>query len=147
MKAVPAILSELQRLGSTRNREGMARFGINVRTAYGVPVVALRRMAKQLGRNHEVALALWATDRHEARILACFVDDPAAVTLKQMEAWVKDFDSWDLCDQATTSLFDRTPHAWRKAVEWAGRNDEWVKRAGFSLMAGLASHDRTIRVM
>jgi 3-methyladenine DNA glycosylase AlkD len=90
-----------------------------------------------------LALALWATGNHEARLLACFVDDPRAVSKRQLEAWVRDFDSWDICDQATTSLFDQTQHGWKKAVEWADRKGEWVKRAGFALMAGLAVHDKS----
>ena len=137
-----ALLAELSRMGSARNRAGMARYGINVEDAFGVSVYELRALARRLGTDHALALALWATGNHEARLLACFVDDPAAVTERQLEAWVRDFDSWDVCDQATTSLFDLSKHAWAKAVEWAGRNEEWVKRAGFALMAGLAVHDR-----
>ena len=130
-------------MGSEASRAGMERYGINVEQAFGVSVYELRKLAKRLGTDHELALALWATGNHEARLLACFVDDPAQVTPEQMESWARDFDSWDLCDQATTSLFDLTPHAWTKAVEWAGREEEWVKRAGFALMAGLAAHDTT----
>jgi 3-methyladenine DNA glycosylase AlkD len=139
---VEGLLAELRSMGSERDRAGMARYGINVANAFGVSVYELRRVAKRLGTDHELALALWATGNHEARLLACFVDDPARVGVRQLEAWARDFDSWDVCDQATTSLFDQTEHAWAKAVEWAGREEEWVKRAGFSLMAGLASHDR-----
>jgi 3-methyladenine DNA glycosylase AlkD len=130
-------------MGSERDRAGMARYGINVENAFGVSVYELRRVAKRLGRDHELALALWRTGNHEARLLACFVEDPAAVTAEQAEAWARDFDSWDLCDQATTSLFDRTPHAWSLAPAWAERDEEWVRRAGFALMAGLAVHDRS----
>ena len=136
------ILAELRSMGSERDRAGMARYGINVENAFGVSVLELRRIAKRLGTNHALALALWATGNHEARLLACFVDDPALVSDKQMEAWARDFDSWDICDQATTSLFDLTRHAWAKANEWAGRDEEWVKRAAFTLMAGLAVHDK-----
>ena len=136
------ILAELRSMGSERDRAGMARYGINVENAFGVSVYELRRIAKRLGTNHVLALALWATGNHEARLLACFVDDPALVSDKQMEAWARDFDSWDICDQATTSLFDLTRHAWAKANEWAGRDEEWVKRAAFTLMAGLAVHDK-----
>ena len=139
---VADILAELRSMGSERDRAGMARYGIKVENAFGVSVYELRGMAKRLGTNHALALALWATGNHEARLLACFVDDPALVSDKQMEAWARDFDSWDICDQATTSLFDLTRHAWAKAIEWAGRDEEWVKRAGFSLMAGLAVHDK-----
>lgn len=140
---VPALLAELRAMGSEKDRAGMARYGIEVADAFGVSIHALRRVARRLGTDHALALALWETGNHEARLLACFVDDPAAVGEAQLEAWVRDLDSWDVCDQATTSLFDRTPHAWDKAVEWAGRDEAWTKRAGFSLMAGLAVHDRT----
>ena len=139
---VVALIAELRSLGSERDRAGMARYGINVENAFGVSIYELRKVAKRLGTDHELALALWATGNHEARLLACFVDDPAAVTEQQIEAWAGDFDSWDICDQATTSLFDLTEHAWTKAVEWAGRDEEWVKRGGFALMAGLAVHDK-----
>jgi 3-methyladenine DNA glycosylase AlkD len=139
---VAALLAELRGLGSERDRAGMARYGINVADAFGVSVHELRKVAARLGTDHGLALALWATGNHEARLLACFVDDPAAVTARQMEAWARGFDSWDVCDQATTSLFDLTRHAWAKAAAWARREEEWVKRAGFALMAGLAVHDR-----
>jgi 3-methyladenine DNA glycosylase AlkD len=139
---VTALLAEIAALGSEANRAGMARYGINVANAAGVSVHELRRIAKRIGVDHGLAIALWKTGRHEARLLACFVDDPRAVTEAQMEAWARDFDSWDLCDQATTSLFDQTPHAWDKAVAWAQRDELWVKRGGFALMAGLAVHDK-----
>ncbi|MCC7178816.1 MAG: DNA alkylation repair protein [Acidobacteria bacterium] len=139
---VKSLMAELRAMGSARNRAGMARYGINVDNAYGVSLYELRKVARRLGTDHRLALALWATGNHEARLLACFVDDPARVTAAQMDAWARDFDSWDVCDQATTSLFDQTKHAWGKAAEWAAHEDEWVKRAGFSLMAGLAVHDK-----
>jgi 3-methyladenine DNA glycosylase AlkD len=139
---VAEILAELRAMGSEKNRAGMARYGINVQDAFGVSVYELRKVAKRLGTDHGLALALWATGNHEARLLACFVDDPVLVSDRQVEAWTRDFDSWDICDQATTSLFDRTRHAWSKAVVWAARDEEWVKRAGFTLVAGLAVHDR-----
>jgi 3-methyladenine DNA glycosylase AlkD len=139
---VAALLDEIRALGSEKDRAGMARYGINVENAFGVSIYELRKIAKRIGTDHELALALWATGNHEARLLACFVDDPAAVGEDQLEAWAADFDSWDICDQATTSLFDLTPHAWSKAVEWAGREEEWVRRGAFALMAGLAVHDR-----
>ncbi len=139
---VAALVDELRAMGSEQDRAGMARFGIRVDDAFGVSIYELRTIAKRLGTDHQLALALWATGQHEARLLACFIDDPAQVTEAQMEAWAADFDSWDVCDQATTSLFDATAHAWSKAPEWAERDEEWVKRAGFALMAGLAVHDR-----
>jgi 3-methyladenine DNA glycosylase AlkD len=140
---ISTILAELRSHGSERDRAGMARYGINVKNAFGVSIYVLRPIAKRLGTDHKLALALWRTGNHEARLLACFVDDPALVTEPQLEAWAASFDSWDICDQATTSLFDLTPFGWPKAVEWAARSEEWVKRAGFALMAGLAVHDKT----
>lgn len=140
---VKSILDELRTLGSDYKRAGMARYGINVNNAFGVSVGELREVAKRFGTDHKLALDLWATGNHEARLLACFVDDPEAVTERQTETWARDFDSWDICDQATTSLFDRTKHAWSKAVEWSKRDEEWIKRGGFSLMAALAVHDKT----
>jgi len=137
-----AILTELAGLGSAARRAGMARYAIKVEHAFGISIYELRKIAKRLGTDHGLALALWSTGNHEARLLACFVDDPAAVTRAQMEAWAKDFDSWDLCDQACTSLFDQTAHAWPKAAEWVERDEEWLRRAGFALMAGLAWHDK-----
>jgi 3-methyladenine DNA glycosylase AlkD len=141
-KRVSDVLAELHSLGSEQTRSEMTRIGIRDSRAFGVSVYELRKVAQRIGSDHQLALALWATGHHEARLLACFVDDPNAVTKKQMEAWARDFDSWDVCDQATTSLFDQTPYAWQKAVEWADRREEFVRRGGFALMAGLAVHDR-----
>jgi 3-methyladenine DNA glycosylase AlkD len=138
-----AILADLAARGSEANRAGMARYGIKVDDAYGVSVTELRRFAKQIGRDHDLALALWRTGNHEARLLAAFVDEPARVDAGQMERWAADFDSWDVCDEVTTDLFDQTPLGWTKAAEWATRPEEFVKRAGFALMAGLAVHDKS----
>jgi 3-methyladenine DNA glycosylase AlkD len=139
---VGAVLAEIAARASETNRAGMARYGIRVDDAFGVSVTELRRIAKRLKRDHELALELWRTGNHEARLLAAFVDEPAKVGEEQMERWAADFDSWDVCDEVTTDLFDRTPLAWTKAVAWAGRPEEFVKRAGFALMAGLAVHDK-----
>ena len=136
------ILDELRTLGDPAGREGMARFGIKAERALGIRIPALRAIAKRVGRDHALAAELWASGIHEARILACFVDDPAEVTEEQMEAWAAEFDSWDLVDQCCANLFDRTPFAWAKAVAWSERAEEFVKRAGFSLMAVLAVHDK-----
>ncbi len=140
--AVEAILAELSAQGSETDRAGMARYGIRVDDAVGVSVTVLRRLAKRLGRDHELALALWRSGMHEARLLAAFVDEPARVAPDQMDGWAADFDSWDVCDEVTTDLFDQTAHAWDKAAEWARRPEEFVRRAGFALMAGLAVHDK-----
>lgn len=137
-----AIMERLSWMENPANREGMARYGIRTDQALGVSMPALRGIAKETGKDHELAGKLWETGIHEARILACLVDDPEYVAEEQMERWVRDFDSWDLCDQCCSNLFDRTPHAREKAVEWAGRDEEFVRRAGFVLMAALAVHDK-----
>jgi 3-methyladenine DNA glycosylase AlkD len=136
-------MDELAAQASEESRAGMARYGINVASAFGVSVYELRRMAKALGTDHELALALWDTGQHEARTLASMVDDPAAVTEAQMERWAAAFDSWDVCDQVTSNLFDKTPFAYAKVDEWSGREDEWVKRAAFATAAALAVQDKT----
>jgi 3-methyladenine DNA glycosylase AlkD len=136
------VLDRLRASAQPGGREGMARFGINPDRALGVRIPDLRRLAREIGTDHGLALALWRTGVHEARILASMVDDPARVTERQMESWVRDFDSWDLCDQVCGSLFDRTRFARRKARQWAGREEEFVKRAAFALVAWMAVHDR-----
>lgn len=120
----------------------MARFGINPHNTLGVSIPNIRAMAKEIGKNHALAQQLWTSGIHEARILAAMIDDPERVTEQQMERWVKDFDSWDVCDQCCSNLFDKTEFAHRKAVEWSKRSEEFVKRAGFTLMACLAVHDK-----
>jgi 3-methyladenine DNA glycosylase AlkD len=140
---VDQILAKLESLGVEEDRAGMARFGINTEKAYGIRIPVLRKMAKEIGTNHELAQALWNTEMHEARILASMIDDPKRVCEAQMEAWVKDFNSWDLCDQVCGNLFDKTELAFDKAVEWAGREEEYVKRAGFAIIAWAAFHVKT----
>ena len=136
------VLGRLEAAGNPGNVAGMARYGINTRGTLGVPMPILRRLARELGRDHDLALQLWASGGHEARILAALVDDPAQLTDEQMEGWVRDLDSWDVCDQVCGNLFDRHPLAYDKAVAWSGRPEEFVKRAGFVLMARLAVHDK-----
>ena len=137
-----AVLRRLRRLANPANVAGMARFGINPARTLGVSMPVLRRIAREIGTDHTLAQTLWASGVHEARILAGFVDDPVRVTRAQMNRWAADFDSWDVCDQVCSSLFDRTPFAFQKALEWTDRREEFVKRAGFVLMAALAVHDR-----
>jgi len=139
---IKEILKELKSKGKKENKEGMAKFGINTSTAFGVNVYVVRDLAKKYKKNHELALDLWKTNVHEARMLSCFIDEPEKVSEKQMEKWVKDFNSWDLCDQTCSNLFDKTHFAWKKAVEWCARKEEFVKRAGFVLMCALAVHDK-----
>jgi 3-methyladenine DNA glycosylase AlkD len=109
---------------------------------YGVPVTTLREMAKPYRKNHTLALELWESGSHEARILATVIDDPKQVTEAQMEAWAASFDTWDICDQCCTNLFCRTPFAYAKVREWNEREEEFVRRASFTLMANLAVHDK-----
>jgi len=136
------ILERLKSLANPANVEGMSRFGINPANTLGISIPNLRKIAKETGRDHALAQGLWASGIHEARILASFVDAPRLVTEEQMERWAADFDSWDVCDQVCSNLFDRTSLAWKKAVEWTARSEEFVKRAGFVLMAALATHDK-----
>lgn len=136
------VLSKLRSLGDPKAVEGAARFGINVLDILGVSAPALRRLAKEIGTDHRLAGQLWRTGIHDARVLAALIDDPAKVTSSQMDRWAKDFNSWAVCDAACCYLFDRTPHAWDKALEWTRREQEYVKRAGFVLMAALAVHDK-----
>ena len=136
-------MEELRSLESQAGRDGQTRFGIRPKRALGISIPVLRSMAKRVGKDHDLALRLWRTGIHEARLLATMIDDPGAVTEEQMEAWAADFDSWDVVDQCCGNLFDRTAFAWAKARRWSGREEEFVKRAGFSLMAYLAVHDKT----
>jgi len=140
---VQAVLASLERRGTKRGRDGMARYGIVAPKAFGVSVIVLKQLAKPLGRDHGLALELWDTGWYEARMLAGFVDDPACVTPAQMERWARDFDNWAVCDHICFHLFDRTPHAWAKIRLWSSRRDEFVKRAAFALLASVALHDKS----
>ncbi|MGI8735623.1 MAG: DNA alkylation repair protein [Pyrinomonadaceae bacterium] len=139
---VQAALTWLKRHSTKRTREGMARYGIPSDNALGVSVADIRVLAKRLGRNHELAAALWRTGCYEARMLASFVDEPARVTSAQMDRWSRDFDNWAICDTLCFHLFDRTPHSWQKVAKWCNRREEFVKRAAFALLASLAVHDK-----
>ena len=138
------VVRTLERMGDRSRLEGMARFGIDTGRAVGVTVTELRRFARDLGRDHELAAALWASGVHEARLLASLVDDPDMVSEAQMEAWVADLDSWDVCDGVCGNLFDRTPFALDKAVEWSSREPELEKRAAFALVASAAVHRKDL---
>jgi 3-methyladenine DNA glycosylase AlkD len=135
-------LTRLQSLGNPANVAGMARFGVHVKKAYGVSTPALRKLAREIGRDQKLSLQLWTTCIHDARHLAALVGDPARVTPAQMERWARDFASWDVVDGCCCHLFVYTPHAWKKALAWSRRKEEFVKRAGFALMAYLAVHDK-----
>ena len=137
-----AILEELKSSGNPASAEGMARYGINTEHAYGVSIPNLRKIARAIGKSRPLAEALWFSGIHEARILAGMVYPPAEIIGRQMEEWVRDFNSWDLCDQCCNNLFRKAVDARGKAVEWSSRDEEFVKRAGFVLMACLAVHDK-----
>lgn len=139
---VPEILSFLKSKGSPRNVAGMARYGIVARKAFGAPTTVITALARSIGKNHSLALDLWKTGVFDARILAAFVEEPDRVTQGQMEQWVSEFDNWAICDGVCLHLFDRTPHAHAKAIAWSARKKEFVRRAGFALMAVLAVHDK-----
>jgi 3-methyladenine DNA glycosylase AlkD len=136
------IIKKLKSMSNQNNVNGMARYGINPQNNLGISIYNLRPLAKEIGINHVLALKLWDSGIHDARLLAVFIDNPQQVTSTQMDSWAEDFDSWDICDQACTSLFDLTPYAWKKVFEWAGRPEEFVKRGAFALIAGLAVHDK-----
>jgi 3-methyladenine DNA glycosylase AlkD len=142
--ATRAVIAELREAADPERRPGMARVGINVNRALGVSIPSCRRIARAHRRDHELALDLWTSGIHEARIVASMVDDPAQVTRAQTEAWAVDFDSWDLCDQTCGNLFGRTPHVYTDARAWVRRPEEFVKRAGFTLIAERAVHDHDL---
>lgn len=139
-----AIIKTLKTHANKKNVEGMARFGIRGKNVLGEPSIpVLRKMAKETGKNHALALELWNSEIHEARILAGYLAEPEKATDKLLEKWASDFDSWDLCDQVCGNFFDKTKYAHSMALEWSGRKKEFVKRAGFVLMASLSVHDKT----
>ncbi|WP_183556870.1 DNA alkylation repair protein [Mucilaginibacter sp. SP1R1] len=136
------IIELLKQKANTTHLAGMQRFGIDVTHAIGVNVPELRKLAKSIKKNHPLALELWDTGLHEARILASMIDDAALVTEQQIDSWTKDFNSWDLCDQVCGNLFDRTPFAIPKAIEFSTYDQEFIKRASFVLMAEFAVHNK-----
>ena len=139
---VEEIIAGLKKHYNPRNLEGMSRYGINVEKAFGVNVPVLRALAKKIGTDHELALKLWESGYHEARHIATMIDDPKLVTKAQMNKWVRDFNSWDICDGACSNLFRFTPHAFDKVFVWTERKEEFIRRTGFSLIAYLAVHDK-----
>jgi len=136
------IIEKLKSFSNPKAVGNMARYGIMPENAYGVSIPNLRKIAKEIGKNHGLAQQLWASNIRETRILASMIDDPRMVTEKQMEKWVRDFDYWEVCDQCCANLFQKTKFAYQKAVEWSSNEEEFVKRAGFVLMARLAVSDK-----
>jgi 3-methyladenine DNA glycosylase AlkD len=136
------VMKKLRSMQNKRNAEGMARFGINLENNLGISVTSIRKFARSIGKDHELALRLWESKIRDARMLAACLDDPKLVTKEQMESWVKDFNSWDVCDHTCGHLFDKTAFAYEKAKEWTNRKEEFQKRAGFTLIAWLSVHDK-----
>ena len=136
------VLKRLKTLSSQEKRESNERFAIIGSRMLGVSVPDIRKLAKEVGKDHLLAQDLWKTGVHEARVLATMIDQPQHVTEKQMDSWIKDFDAWDICDHACCNLFDKTLFAYKKATEWTSREREYEKRAGFALIAYLAVHDK-----
>jgi len=142
MASVKDVLDKLQSKAKPEQLTGMAKYGITVEGRLGVSVPDMRNLAKELGRDHELALDLWRTGIAEARIVAGMVGDPAKLTEEQMEEWVKGINSWDVCDQVCMNLFEKNQLAWKKIIDWSEREEEFVKRTAFSLIACLAWHDK-----
>ena len=134
----------LESKGSERNVEGMQRFGISFKKAYGVNIPIIRKLAREYKRNHELAFELWETKIHELMLLAIFIDDYKQVTESQMEKWVRDFASWDICDQCCSNLFEKTPYVYDKIYEWSKAKEEFIKRSAFTLIAVVAVHNKKI---
>jgi len=142
MASVKDVLDKLQSKAQPEQLKGMAKYGMTVEQRLGVSVPDMRKLAKEIGRDHKLALDLWRTGIAEARIVAAMVDDPDKLTEEQMEEWVKGINSWDVCDQVCMNLFEKNQLAWKKIADWSEREEEFVKRIAFSLIACLASHDK-----
>jgi 3-methyladenine DNA glycosylase AlkD len=143
METVEEVLNKLKARADSAQLAGMSRYGITVEQRLGVNIPEIRAIAKQTGKDHQLALSLWKTGIAEAMILASMVAVPEQVTAAQMEAWVVDFNSWDVCDQVCMNLFEKTPFAWDKVQEWSQREEEFVKRAAYALIACIAWHEKT----
>ncbi len=142
MRKLDDILRELKAMEDPSCVEGMAKYGIRSEKCYGISMKKLMAIKRRTGKNHDLATGLWGSGIHDARILACLIDDPKQVTEVQMDRWARDFDNWALCDGCCGHLFDKTPFAVKKARQWTSRDEEFVKRAGFVLIAALTVHDK-----
>lgn len=138
-----AVVALLKREANPKNVAGMARFGISTKNTLGISMSYLRRLAKQIGRDHDLAIKLWRSGIHEARILASLIEEITLVTKEQANEWVAGFDSWDVCDQICLNLFDKLDFKYELVAEWAAREEEYIRRAAFALMAAIAWHDKT----
>jgi 3-methyladenine DNA glycosylase AlkD len=142
MSSLKEVIERLEYIASLDRLEGMGKYGMAVDRRLGVSIPELRQVAKELGRDHMLALKLWESGIAEARLLASMIDDPDKLTAQQMEDWVDDLDSWDVCDQLCMNLFEKSHLAWKKAADWACHDEEFVKRAAYALIACLAWHDK-----
>ena len=142
MASVEDVLKQLRAEARSDKLEGMARYGMVADRRLGVSVPQMRKIAKGLGKDHLLALELWRTGIPEAMILAGMIAEPAEMAEQQMEEWVKDINSWDVCDQVCMNLFEKSPFVWKKIVEWSQREEEFVKRMAYALIACLAWHDK-----
>ncbi len=136
------IIERIESLSNPDAVKGMERYGIKTMKVYGVSIPHLKTLAREIGQNHEIALTLWSSNTRETRIFASMLDDPEIVDESQMEEWVKGFDNWEVCDQCCINLFRKTKYAYKKVSEWSSREEEFVKRAAFVLIACLAVHDK-----
>jgi len=141
---ISSVMDRLRKHADSSVLLSQQSFAIRPSRALGIRIPVLRKLAREIGINHSLSCDLWNTGVHEARMLAAFTGDPALVTREQMEVWANDFDSWDICDQTCSTLFDKTPFAYQCARDWAYRPEEFVRRAGFALMAVLAIHDKNV---
>ncbi len=144
MMPLDEVMGRLRVLARPGEIEGMARFGMTPDRRLGLSVPAMRQLAKEIGKDHALALQLWDTGIPDAQMVAAMIDRPQDVTEAQMEAWVADFNSWDVCDQVCGNLFEKTPFVWQKITAWAARDEEYVRRAAFAMIAGLAWHDKRV---
>ncbi len=142
MSSIEEIFCKLRAKARPEQLSGMARYGMKTENRLGVQIPEIRRIAKETGKKHQLALELWKTGIAEARILAGMIDEPELVTEQQMDKWVRDIDSWDIGDQTCMNLFEKTPFAWKKIMEWSQRQEEFVKRTAYGLLACLAWHDK-----
>ena len=142
MASVKDVLDKLQSKARPEQLKGMAKYGMAVEQRLGVSVPDMRKLAKEIGKDHNLALDLWRTGISEARIVASMIGDPDKLTEEEMEDWVKDINSWDICDQVCMNPFEKNQLAWKKIIDWSEREEEFVKRTAFSLIACLAWHDK-----
>jgi 3-methyladenine DNA glycosylase AlkD len=141
--SMESVVKKLRSIAGPEHLEEMSKYGIPLEQRLCISVPDLRKLAKEIGKNHKLAMDLWRTGIGEAKILAAMIDDPDKLTEQQMEDWVKDINSWDVCDQICINLFRKNQLAWKKILDWSEREEEFVKRTAFSLIACLAWYDKT----